>query len=978
MTIGSPLSKRLALSLVSLLTATRRCVTEELASMITGGWTSTLMFRRCAMAVASSIFEQRVDRATGDEGSPLVALGPSSRQELVLLAVLAPLLASCVSVPYDRRLFASDASLRKGAFTYMRPDPEVTKAIWLSSDARGFYTKLEGPFRATLAALGEEPAAGDAPASPLCWTAPYTGPSDVPQFVKGWGLEEDRPKVARPLGQRFDFLLVGPGPASLVTQLREAGLCCGPILDASTSRHFRLDCPDAIEWAMHLLAQGRIGSLALYLSCGALSPLALGLPGRCSEYPARVRKGLCVAAACFALFWLAWRVQTPCLLVTPGASLAASSPRLRFLCNLPGVNRVCRAACPNRCCCSGSLLLVARGLDLESLNPEGSLPLHCVLPPAEPQPPGHCPVFSATLRELFTTVAASSPEPVQAKVGFESLLVNDLLSSGTWQASWTWPCPPEHINVLETKAFLAVLRQLGREGGDKRCVQVVDSSVALGATTKGRSSARSLRKSLLQACALQLGFGLYPAVVFGPTRLNTSDAPTRDTQLPTPASLSICRCLGRQELLLASAFRQLPRASANWLRLACLLVGFRSPAPLGGFLRGLAAPWRHTGPPSSAFPAARPDLVRPVKDFDATLGYPGEGPLEPRGQRDVDRQARRSASALPSGRPVLPRTRSNRARLLGLFDAWLAERGSSLKALTSGSPLDPAAIGQALTNYGRDLYDAGRPYGDYSETVNAVGALCPSVRRQLQGPWDLAFSWMAAEPYTHHVPMPAALLLALLTCSLLWGWLREAGVFALAWGSLLRIGEATEAKREDLVLPGDVFGLHDYVLLSIREPKTRLRVARHQAAKLEQSDLVALVCLAFGDLPAGEALWPRSNQTLRARLDKLLARLGVCASQGQRSIDLGSFRPGGATHLLQVTEDSELVRRRGRWASPKVMEIYLQEVSAVQFLPRQPPAVRATILGYAKAFPQVFAKAQQWSRQKVPPCTWYTLFSSGS
>ena len=32
--------------------------------------------------------------------------------------------------------------------------------------------------------------------------------------------------------------------------------------------------------------------------------------------------------------------------------------------------------------------------------------------------------------------------------------------------------------------------------------------------------------------------------------------------------------------------------------------------------------------------------------------------------------------------------------------------------------------------------------------------------------------------------------------------------------------------------------------------------------------------------------------------------------------------------LLQSTEDTELVRRRGRWASHRVMEIYLQEMAA--------------------------------------------------
>eukprot|EP00439_Symbiodinium_sp_Y106_P084816 s629_g26.t1 len=213
--------------------------------------------------------------------------------------------------------------------------------------------------------------------------------------------------------------------------------------------------------------------------------------------------------------------------------------------------------------------------------------------------------------------------------------------------------------------------------------------------------------------------------------------------------------------------------------------------------------------------------------------------------------------------------------------------------------------------------------------------------------------------------MPAPLLIAVLTCCLLWGWVTEAGIFALSWGAILRIGEATSARRRDLILPADVLYMHDHVLLSIREPKTRLRVARHQAAKLEHEDLIQVVCLAFGDLQQDEILWSRSHQTLRRRLDSLLDRLGVRPAGGQRAIDLGSFRPGGATHLLQISEDSELVRRRGRWASHKVMEIYLQEVAAVQFIPGQPLEVRARILTFAKAFPAVLGQAQQWSRQRV-------------
>ena len=650
--------------------------------MLAGGWVSVLMFRRCAMAVAGSIFEQRVDQTTGDSGSSLVHLCPAARQELVLLAVLAPLLATCVSLPYDRRLFASDASLRKGAFTYTRPDLCVLKALWLSADARGFYTKLDGPLRASLSALGVEPLEPPSPDEPPALAASQHG-----TFYGGAA-----PVLSRPLGQRFDFLLVGPGPPDLVSRLRSSGFTCGPVIDESVSRHFRLDCPDVLEWVMHLLPQGRVGFLALFLPSGALSASALGFKSgsACSEFAVAgvlPQPGL-------ALFWLAWRVRVPSVLLLSGTSCVASSARLGYLRSLPGVSCQAGLAVARVLAARAPLLLCASDLDLDTLDSVDSPFAVCSPVPLRSRAPGHCPVLVRALASLVQPALASADSSASQKVGYESLLVNDQLAAGRWKvgSAWTWPSPPEHINVLETKAFLAVLRQVCREGGDKRLVQVVDSSVTLGATAKGRSSARTLRRPLLQACALQLAWGLYPASVFGPTRLNTSDAPTRDKPLPEPASLSLCGLLQESELLFASTFRQLPRASANWLRLACLLVGFRSPTPLGGFLRSLVAPWRLSRPSAAtSWPTTRLDSVHHGLDFDATLGYPGEGPLHPRGQRDSERLTRRASSALPSGRPVLPRTCSNRARLLGQFDAWLAEHGSSLGSLTTGSPLDPAA-----------------------------------------------------------------------------------------------------------------------------------------------------------------------------------------------------------------------------------------------------------------------------------------------
>ena len=343
-----------------------------------------------------------------------------------------------------------------------------------------------------------------------------------------------------------------------------------------------------------------------------------------------------------------------------------------------------------------------------------------------------------------------------------------------------------------------------------------------------------------------------------------------------------------------------------------------------------------------------------------------------------DRALNRAGSQLATGRAVLERTSRNRALVLSLFSSWLAAAGVALDDLLDSNKASAETVNAWVACYGRMLFDSGRPYWHYSELINSITARKPILKRSMQASWDLAFSWMALEPATHHVAMPAVILLSMLTTCLHWGWLAEAGIFALAWGGLLRIGEATAMTRANLVLPQDVLLSEHYILARIEEPKTRMRMARHQAAKVEQADLVALISAAFGDLPSAEKLWPRCTQTLRRRFDLVLERLGVStARQGQRPLDLGSFRPGGATHHLSCTENSELVRRRGRSASHRVMEIYIQEVMACTFLPSLPQATREQVLFVAQGFTATLEQALEWKRLGIPTTSWYALFSTG-
>jgi hypothetical protein len=98
---------------------------------------------------------------------------------------------------------------------------------------------------------------------------------------------------------------------------------------------------------------------------------------------------------------------------------------------------------------------------------------------------------------------------------------------------------------------------------------------------------------------------------------------------------------------------------------------------------------------------------------------------------------------------------------------------------------------------------SGKSYGESSETLDAVTAKRPILRRQVASAWDLAFNWVVDEPHEHHAALPHSVLLSVVALSLLWGWTRESALIALAWTGVCSIGEIFVAKRGGLILPED-------------------------------------------------------------------------------------------------------------------------------------------------------------------------------
>ena len=185
------------------------------------------------------------------------------------------------------------------------------------------------------------------------------------------------------------------------------------------------------------------------------------------------------------------------------------------------------------------------------------------------------------------------------------------------------------------------------------------------------------------------------------------------------------------------------------------------------------------------------------------------------------------------------------------------------------------------------------------------------------------------------------------------------------------------ACRDDLILPRDAAPGVRFALLRISAPKSRGRAAKHQAARVDPPDIINLLDAVFGGLQKDEK-WPFSAAILRRRFSDLLKAVALPTKkiEGRRPFDLGSLRPGGATFMFLEHEDAEGVRRRGRWVSSKVCDIYIQEVMYTTYTEKLTHDTKNLIQQLASAFPRIFNTAIMFLRTAVPPRTWHRLYQA--
>ena len=965
-TVAAPARKRIALSYLSLQVAQLPITSDSLHLCLLGGWVSMLGYRRPMMAILQDSFKV-VDMLTFDREHPrAIQLTRKVAGELVLLAVLAPLAVTDISVPFSRDIYCTDASLEKGAILKASVSKDVAEVLWKTSKSKGAYSRLLSPVECLLKQLGS---------------------------LEEFSLEKHRwqggesARLERPPAFHFDFIEVFSGASKITHFLSEWGYVVGPPLDISISEEYNLEKHYVLSWLVYMLTEKRLLGFFAGPPCTTFSIMRRPRL-RSREQPfgfdtsdSQTQLGNNLAHRSGQLVYAGHRSGASGILETPYGSYMKHLPFWLILRRLSGASEVRSGSCR-----FGSVHLKSFRFLGVHVN-TSKLALRCNCSGKHVQVQGSFTKASATytdaLAHAIALVLAEGIEVQKRRTccfeelqvkGLESQLSNEVMQTAAWKPWKVWSFKKRsHINIHDPtrdRECRNPLLGLDLNAWDK------DQLYNLAALPKLRRWAsnwvRLVLLSLGPACLLFHDRSVY-RVPPEPESLSGGQHGVLDfdSTLGFPGE-------GPCDSILTSA-----------LSVLCFVIfGIFLSVSLLSFL-ALPCRWISiTGPWTSTFRrptvcvvglssrlSSRLLLLLLFSLLPVATAMPISATTPAEARRMLERQGR---PELRAGRPVTDATSSLREKYRDVFRQWTVSEGLVLDDILLNYMYYIDDLNFILVRYGRTLYAAGKSYNQYAETLNALTALKPGLRRMLTAAWDLGIAWTKQEPSQHHIPVPAPILIAMITVAIMWGWMSTAGLLALGFGGLLRPGEMVAALRQDLLLPSDTGFTTSFVLLSIREPKSRFTYARQQTAKVDSADLVQVIEIAFGKLRGLQRLWPFSAQTLRTRFRSLLQalQLPVLSSPGSRCLDLGSLRSGGATFIILSTENGELCRRRGRWANAKMMEIYVQGSMALQYLLMIPQHNRFFIFAVAGNFLHVVQQAKVFREALIPESAWYFLFSS--
>ena len=924
--IGSERSRRLGLARASLCLALSRRCTPALGAQVVGSWVHCLLYRRPLMSVLSALCSwfAAVRTSPPDE---VRHLSSKEANELALLAFLSPVMATNMNAGWHPDVFSTDAS-PFGAGAVSTPVPaRIQRELWRHREKRGTYTRVftEWATRLRLHDFGET---ADELSSDLF------GSSPSPERV---------------LIETFDFLELACGlNAPLTTSVARSGLRVGPRIDLLHDRMWNLGLLRVVEWILFLITRRRVFCVHSGVPCSDMS-VAKNPKVRSADSP----WGLDPADPDRTLPNFLLGVALSCLLAASrcGVAMSHEHPASAFSWKVPFWNwfvsrpgsRIGRfAACAfgapykkdTRLATCHAPWLSVLDRPCSHSEPHAEVLEGSRTRAAAEYLPEFCDAYSAALKAAHVSCDPKLGEPEAASFGdsrrgiFEMLWLNDFVRGAPWRVITSRPeHDSAHINVKELRTLLGEVTKAGEELPSSHVLGISDSRVSIGAAGKGRSASRLLNGEIRRKVPDVVGNDTYPGFLFNPTRLTPSDDPSRLRPL-RPAG-PVRRppwwdSLVRGDYSEFDYWASLPKQSfrvSEWDRLVVTIL------------------WAH---------GVR--LAPKDSGWDPTLGYPGEGP------RKVSVPPNAHLIDLRSFRNLTPAVASRRERLRCEFATFVQVRlGVSLGTFLEYGAAD---IDTLVSDFGQYLFRSNRARGDFSETINALVDVRRGLKGALPRSWDVSFVWRSLLPAGNRVAMPEKVFLALVSLALVWGWHDMVLMLGIGFMGMLRPHELRALRVADLLTPRRLLSDFPSMYIVIATPKMRRLTARRSYTRVDEPGFIAYADSLCALLPDEAFLFPGSYAQLRLLFNHLCLALGV-PTGAPNGLTLGSLRPGGATWLYRLTDDSEKVRFRGRWASQRMLEIYIQEIGAASLVPRLAAPTRQTLSALAGAAPGLLAAAAE-------------------
>ena len=264
--------------------------------------------------------------------------------------------------------------------------------------------------------------------------------------------------------------------------------------------------------------------------------------------------------------------------------------------------------------------------------------------------------------------------------------------------------------------------------------------------------------------------------------------------------------------------------------------------------------------------------------------------------------------------------------------------------------LAPGLMGAALAGFGKHCYGAGVALSNFRHLLVFVQRSWPSTRGHLHEAWSVVSKWEELEPVEHRRPLPRAMVEAMCSLALHWGWTRMACVILITFHACARPGEVLGAPRANLILPEDIDGESGSAcFLRVSKPKPGRRgLGRVQHCKVNDYYVSKFLSKVFWMVPRTEGLYPGSSSAFRYRWNFILQKLDV---PGVSLLTPGCLRASGTVELYRKGMPIMDILWALRLKNLETLQHYLQEISTQITMIDLPARARFLILNLAKLFP---------------------------